>query len=71
MRAVTVVDVSTVWPVELECFRVRDHFRVFACGALKFINISNPSFLLELGYILTNRQTTTSPGLNVLPSMVV
>ena len=48
MRAVTVVDVSTVWPVELECLRVRDHFRVFACGALKFISISDPSIMLEI-----------------------
>lgn len=48
VRAVTVVDVSTVWPVELECLRVRDHFRVFACGALKFISISDPSIMLEI-----------------------
>ena len=71
MRAVTVVDVSTVWSVELECLRVRDDFRVFACGALQFISISDPSILVELRYFLTNRQTTTSPGLKVLPSMVV
>ena len=49
MRAVTIVDVSTIWSVELECLRVRDHFRVFACRALEFMNISNLLFLLELG----------------------